>query len=66
MEYFMRNPNRVLTRAMIAENVWDYTFDSFTNIIDVYVNYLRNKVDRDYEKKLIHTVRGQGYMLKES
>lgn len=66
MEYFMRNPNRVLTRAMIAENVWDYSFDSFTNIIDVYVNYLRNKVDRDYDKKLIHTVRGSGYVLKES
>ncbi len=66
MEYFMRNPNRVLTRAMIAENVWDYSFDSFTNIIDVYVNYLRNKVDRGYDKKLIHTVRGSGYVLKES
>ena len=65
MEYFMRHPNQPLTRAMIAENVWDYTFDSFTNIIDVYVNYLRNKIDRDYDKKLIHTVRGQGYMLKE-
>lgn len=66
MEYFMRHPNQPLTRAMIAENVWDYTFDSFTNIIDVYVNYLRNKIDRDYDKKLIHTVRGQGYMLKEA
>ncbi len=65
MEYFMRHPNQPLTRAMIAENVWDYTFDSFTNIIDVYVNYLRNKIDRNYDKKLIHTVRGQGYMLKE-
>jgi heavy metal response regulator len=65
MEYFMRHPNQTLTRMMIAENVWDYTFDSFTNIIDVYVNYLRNKIDRDYDKKLIHTVRGQGYMLKE-
>lgn len=66
MEYFMRNPNRVLTRLMIAENVWDYTFDSFTNIIDVYVNYLRNKIDQKFEKKLIHTVRGAGYALKES
>lgn len=65
MEYFMRNPNKVLTRAMIAENVWDYNFDSFTNIIDVYVNYLRNKIDRNFEKKLIHTVRGAGYILKE-
>lgn len=65
MEYFMRHPYQPLTRAMIAENVWDYTFDSFTNIIDVYVNYLRNKIDRDYDKKLIHTVRGKGYMLKD-
>ena len=65
LEYFMRNANLVLTRSMIAENVWDYTFDSFTNIIDVYVNYLRKKVDQNYEKKLIHTVRGAGYILKE-
>lgn len=65
IEYFMRNPNQVLTRTMIAERVWDYTFDSFTNIIDVYVNYLRKKIDRDYDKKLIQTVRGIGYMLKE-
>jgi len=65
LEYFMRNPNQVLTRTMIADHVWDYTFDSFTNIIDVYVNYLRKKIDRDYPKKLIHTVRGVGYILKE-
>jgi heavy metal response regulator len=65
LEYFMRNPNQTLTRTMIAEQVWDYTFDSFTNIIDVYVNYLRKKVDRDYDLKLIHTVRGIGYVLKE-
>lgn len=65
LEYFMRSPNQVLTRTMIAEHVWDYTFDSFTNIIDVYVNYLRKKVDRDFTKKLIHTVRGIGYVLKE-
>jgi heavy metal response regulator len=65
LEYFMRNPNQTLTRTMIAEHVWDYTFDSFTNIIDVYVNYLRKKVDRDFDKKLIHTVRGIGYVLKE-
>ncbi len=65
LEFFMRNPNQVLTRTTIAENVWDYVFDSFTNIIDVYVNYLRKKVDRDAEKKLIHTVRGLGYILKE-
>lgn len=65
LEYMVRNPNTVLSRAMIAEHVWDYAFDSFTNIIDVYVNYLRKKIDRDYSTKLIHTVRGQGYILRE-
>jgi heavy metal response regulator len=65
LEYFMRNPNQVLTRTMIADHVWDYTFDTFTNIIDVYVNYLRKKIDRDADKKLIHTVRGVGYIFKE-
>jgi len=65
LEYFMRNPNQVLTRTMIADHVWDYTFDSFTNIIDVYVNYLRKKIDREAPVKLIHTVRGVGYILKE-
>jgi len=65
LEYFMRNPEQVLTRTMIAEHVWDYTFDSFTNIIDVYVNYLRKKIDRDFQQKLIHTVRGIGYVLKQ-
>jgi heavy metal response regulator len=65
LEYMMRNPNQTLTRSMIAEHVWDYTFDSFTNIIDVYVNYLRKKIDKDFDTKLIHTVRGVGYVLKE-
>jgi DNA-binding response OmpR family regulator len=66
LEFFMRNPNQVVTRTTIAENVWEDTvFDAFTNIIDVYVNYLRKKVDRDSDKKLIHTVRGLGYILKE-
>ncbi len=65
IDYFIRNPGRVLTRAMIADHVWDYNFDSMTNIIDVYVNYLRRKIDSDREPKLIHTVRGVGYVLKE-
>ena len=65
LEYFMRNQDQVVTRTMIAEHVWDYSFDTFTNIIDVYVNYLRKKVDRSAEKKLIHTVRGVGYVLRE-
>jgi DNA-binding response OmpR family regulator len=65
LEYLMRNNNKVLSRAMIADHVWDYAFDSFTNIIDVYVNYLRKKVDKDFPVKLIHTVRGQGYVMRE-
>jgi heavy metal response regulator len=64
LEYFMRNPGRVLTRTMIAERVWGYDFDSMTNVIDVYVNYLRKKIDADREPKLIHTVRGVGYVLR--
>ena len=65
LEYFMTHPNQVLTRPMIAENVWDYNFDPYSNIIDVYINYLRNKIDKGFKKKLIHTVRGSGYVLKE-
>jgi len=64
LEYFMRNAGRVLTRPVIAEHVWNLDFDTFTNVIDVYVNYLRNKIDRGRERKLIHTVRGSGYVLK--
>ncbi len=65
LEYFMRNRNRVVSRADIAEKVWDLDFDTKTNVIDVYVNFLRNKIDRDFEPKLIHTQVGMGYMLKE-
>jgi len=64
LEYFMRNAGRVLTRPMISEHVWNLDFDTFTNVIDVYVNYLRNKIDRGRERKLIHTVRGSGYVMK--
>jgi DNA-binding response OmpR family regulator len=64
LEYMMRNAGRVLTRPMIAEHVWNLDFDTFTNVIDVYVNYLRNKIDCEHERKLIHTVRGSGYVLK--
>jgi len=64
LDYFMRNPGRVLTRTMIAEHVWDYNFDPMTNGIDVYVNYLRKKIDAGREQKLIHTVRGVGYVLQ--
>lgn len=64
LDYLMRNTGRVVTRTMIAEHVWDYDFDSMTNVIDVYVNYLRKKIDAGREIKLIHTVRGVGYTLK--
>lgn len=65
LEYFMRNQGKVLTRTMIAEHVWDYNFDTFTNVIDVYINHLRKKIDKDHPKKLLHTLRGVGYVLKE-
>jgi DNA-binding response OmpR family regulator len=64
LEYLMRNTGSVVTRTMIAEHVWDINFDTFTNVIDVYISYLRNKIDRGHETKLIHTVRGRGYVLK--
>jgi heavy metal response regulator len=64
LDYFMRNPGRVLTRTMIAEHVWDYSFDTLTNVIDVYVNYLRKKIDAGRGSKLLHTMRGVGYVLK--
>jgi heavy metal response regulator len=65
LECFMRHPDQVLSRTILAEKVWDETFDAFTNVIDVYVNYLRNKIDRDFSPKLIHTVRGAGYVLRK-
>lgn len=64
LEYFMRNTERVLTRTMIIDHVWNYDFDSETNVVDVYVNYLRRKIDAGHEPKLIHTVRGAGYVMK--
>ena len=65
LEYMMRNPNTIVTRTMISEHVWNADFDSFTNVIDVYVNYLRNKIDAPFKTKLIHTIRGRGYIIKE-
>ena len=64
LEYLMRNAGRVLTRTMIIEHVWNYDFDNETNVVDVYVNYLRRKIDAGHEQKLIHTVRGVGYVVK--
>jgi DNA-binding response OmpR family regulator len=63
LEYFLRNAGRVLTRPMIAQHVWGLDFDSESNIIDVYVGYLRRKIDADGEPRLLHTVRGAGYTL---
>ncbi|MDE3017488.1 MAG: response regulator transcription factor [Nitrospirota bacterium] len=64
LEYLMRNAGRVLTRPMISEHVWNQDFDTFTNVIDVYMNYLRNKIDRGRPRALIQTVRGSGYVLR--
>jgi heavy metal response regulator len=64
LEYLMRNAGSIVTRTMISEHVWDIDFDTFTNVIDVYINYLRNKIDSGRKVKLIHTVRGRGYVLK--
>ncbi len=64
LEYFMRNPGAVLSRTRIYQHVWDYNFDGMTNVVDVYVNYLRKKIESGAEPKLLHTVRGHGYVLK--
>jgi len=66
LQYLMQNKNRVVSRADLAINVWDIDFDTNTNVIDVYINYLRNKVDKPFEKKLIQTHVGMGYILKEN
>lgn len=66
LEYLMRNKNRVVSRADIAINVWDIDFDTNTNVIDVYINYVRNKIDKQFEQKLIQTQVGMGYILKEN
>jgi heavy metal response regulator len=65
LEFFLRRAGQVVNRAVIAHHVWGVDFDTFTNVIDVYVNYLRKKIDTDFEPKLLHTVRGVGYVLKE-
>ncbi len=64
LEYFLRNPERPITRIEISEHVWDINFDTNTNIVDVYINMLRKKVDAPFEKKMIHTMVGYGYILK--
>ncbi len=66
LEYLMRNQERVLSKTLIMENIWDYDFDPQTNIVDVVVSRLRSKIDKDFDKKLLHTVRGVGYVLKQN
>ena len=66
LEYLMRNPGRPVSKTMILERVWDYSFDPQTNVVDVLVCRLRNKIDKDFPEKLIHTIRGVGYVLKRS
>jgi DNA-binding response OmpR family regulator len=66
LEYLLRNKNKVVSRADLAMNVWDIDFERSTNVIDVYINYLRNKIDKKFEHKLIQTHVGMGYILKES
>lgn len=66
LEYFIQNKETVLSRKQIEEHVWSYDYEGSSNVIDVYIRYLRKKIDEGYEKKLIHTVRGYGYVLKET
>jgi DNA-binding response OmpR family regulator len=65
LEYLMRNQNRLITRQQLAKEIWGFNFDPGTNIIDVYINHLRKKIDQAYEKKLLHTERGKGYYISE-
>jgi DNA-binding response OmpR family regulator len=65
LHHFMQHPGKVLSRARLTEHVWGGNEESFTNVVDVYINYLRNKVDKGFEPRLIHTVRGAGYVLRE-
>jgi DNA-binding response OmpR family regulator len=66
LEYFLRNPGRVISKVELAEKIWEITFDTGTNVIEVYLNFLRKKVDKDFDKKLIHTQIGMGYVMKET
>ena len=65
LHYLMRNAGQVVSRTMIQEHVWNYEFDGLTNVVDVHINRLRNKVDRSFDRPLIHTLRGVGYVLRE-
>ena len=65
LEFFMRHPGQIITRTMISEKIWDYHFDTSTNVVDVHVSHLRNKIDRDFEPELLHTVKGVGYVMED-
>jgi two-component system OmpR family response regulator len=66
LEYLMRHAGQVVTRTMLLENVWDYSFDPQTNVIDVHISRLRQKIDKDFDRPLLHTVRGSGYSLRDA
>jgi len=65
LEYLMRHAGQVVTRTMLLENVWDYHFDPQTNVIDVHISRLRSKIDKGFERPLLHTIRGAGYMIRD-
>jgi heavy metal response regulator len=65
LEFFVRHSGQIITRTMISEKVWDYHFDTATNIIDVHISHLRNKIDKNFEPKLLHTAKGIGYVLED-
>ena len=65
LEFFMRHPGQIITRTMISEKIWDYHFDTSTNVVDVHVSHLRNKIDKDFEPKLLRTVKGVGYVMED-
>ena len=65
LEYLMKHAGQVVTRTMLLENVWDYHFDPQTNVIDVHVSRLRSKIDKNFDRPLLHTVRGAGYMVRD-
>jgi len=65
LEFLMRHSGHIITRTMISEKIWDYDFDPSTNVIDVHVSHLRNKIDKDFEPKLLHTIKGIGYVFEE-
>ncbi len=65
LEYLMRNAGRVVSKTMILSHVWQYSFDPQTNVVDVLVSRLREKIDRPFDRKLLHTVRGVGYVLRK-